>query len=517
MFGSLLESTSLRHIPAGPSVPPSSMMTSWIHLEPGRREDRADRGRLLAGRVVLAVLASGVAAVAAPGVPADASWRSMSDAAERTQAGTAGLQALETFDAAWEIVRDTHFDPLLNGVDWEEVRDELRPRAARATDVDELRAVLRTMLSRIGQSHFRLWPGDVVGALERARADAREAGRGDGGDPGIDIGWIDGRVLVTRVERAAAAAGVRPGWEIVAVGEQPLQAPLALLRERVEGRAIALEAARLAHSMLRGAAGSEATVRLRDDGDELRRLTLTRNRPPGRVMKFGNLPPMLADVEVRRIEGDGVETGLIRFDVWLPLLAPELDAAVERLRDVDGMVIDLRGNPGGVGAMVMGFAGHFLDEALSLGTMRTRENELRYVVNPRRVNGEGDRVDPFRGPLALVVDATTGSTSEVFAGGLQALGRARVFGERTAGAVLPSLMDRLPNGDVLQHAVADFVTSAGDRLEGVGVVPDETVETTREGLLAGRDEALEAALRWIAERSDGSGVGGEGGSSEGAG
>ena len=107
-------------------------------------------------------------------------------------------------------------------------------------------------------------------------------------------------------------------------------------------------------------------------------------------------------------------------------------------------------------------------------------------------------MDPFAGPLAILMDGTSGSTSEVFAGGLQAIGRARVFGETSLGAALPSMMDELPNGDVLQHAFADFVvTATGERLEGRGVIPDERISVTRVDLIAGRDPVTEAAIEWI--------------------
>ena len=97
-----------------------------------------------------------------------------------------------------------------------------------------------------------------------------------------------------------------------------------------------------------------------------------------------------------------------------------------------------------------------------------------------------------------MIDNTSASTSEVFAAGMQSIGRARVFGQRSMGAVLPSLMDELPNGDVLQHAFADFVVSStGVRLEGRGVLPDEPIALSREDLLAGRDPTLEAAVEWI--------------------
>ena len=67
-----------------------------------------------------------------------------------------------------------------------------------------------------------------------------------------------------------------------------------------------------------------------------------------------------------------------------------------------------------------------------------------------------------------------------------------------AGAALPAFTRVLPSGDVLVHAVADAVGPTGQRFEGTGVVPDEAAPPTRAALLAGRDPALDAALRWIA-------------------
>ena len=80
------------------------------------------------------------------------------------------------------------------------------------------------------------------------------------------------------------------------------------------------------------------------------------------------------------------------------------------------------------------------------------------------------------------------------------LGRAHVLGTRTAGAALPSAIDRLPNGDGFQHALADYISEGGRPLEGVGVIPDVEVKLTREALLAGRDPVVDAAIEWIRTR-----------------
>ena len=153
--------------------------------------------------------------------------------------------------------------------------------------------------------------------------------------------------------------------------------------------------------------------------------------------------------------------------------------------------------------MLMGISGHFVAERKSLGVMKTRDSELRFFANPRMVSAAGERVEPFAGPLAILVDAMTGSASECFAGGMQSIKRARVFGQTSMGQALPAVFDKLPNGDVLIHAYADFVTADGTRLEGRGVVPDVEVPLNREDLLAGKDAAMDRALQWLEESARG--------------
>ena len=64
--------------------------------------------------------------------------------------------ALASFDEAWQTINDTYYDPKFGGVDWDAVKRELRPRAEAATSPDQVRAIIRDMVSRLGQSHFGL-------------------------------------------------------------------------------------------------------------------------------------------------------------------------------------------------------------------------------------------------------------------------------------------------------------------------------------------------------------------------
>ena len=78
--------------------------------------------------------------------------------------------------------------------------------------------------------------------------------------------------------------------------------------------------------------------------------------------------------------------------------------------------------------------------------------------------------------------------------GLQEAKRAVVVGDSTLGAVLPSVVEALPGGAVMQYVVADFKTPKGILLEGRGVQPDKRVVETRAALRTGRDPVLDAAL-----------------------
>lgn len=408
--------------------------------------------------------------------------------------------ALATFDTAWATIGRSHFDTTFNGVDWNALREELRPRAGAARGTAELRGVLNEMLARLRQSHFYLVPGEVQAALSTPD----EAGAARDGGAGFDLRLVGERFLVTRVDSggAAALAGVKPGWAVERLGTKTAAEVLAAVDKlpHEDRRARELAAYQAFAGARAGAAGSALEAVFRDGRDRPVRLSLSRRPEPGQVTRYGNLPEMRVESGHRllRME-DGTTVGVIRFNLWMPVAARSLDEAIDAVRGADGVVVDLRGNFGGVGYMAAGMAGHFVDRPDTLATMLMRGQKLFYVVNPRRVDTRAQPVRPYAGPVAILTDALSVSTSEFFAGGLQKLGRARVFGETSAGQALPALAKELPNGDVMVHAIADFTGPTGERFEGEGVVPDVAAPPTREALLAGRDPAMDAAVAWIRE------------------
>jgi carboxyl-terminal processing protease len=395
-----------------------------------------------------------------------------------------------TFDAAWRIVRDTHFDRTFNGVDWNQVRVELRPRAEASHTPDALRAVIGDMLGRLGQSHFALIPAGAGG-------DANDLS----GSPGFEFRLVERQAVVVTVDPVGPAAGiVQPGWAIDTVDRSAIESILGGIDAQAAGPLVRFEAWRRVTARVRGPIGTKAAFVFADEAGMRHPASVRREPEPGQRVQVGTLPMIAVQTSSRAVTTpSGRTAGLIRFNAWMAPVDNFVQRAVDQFRGSAGIVLDLRGNPGGLAMMIMGISGHFLNEPVLLGRMKTREAELRLTANPRRVNAAGAPVNPYAGPVAILVDDLTGSASECFAGGMQAIGRARVFGTRTMGQALPAFFDRLPNGDVLMHAFGDFVTVSGVRLEGQGVVPDVEIPIARGALAAGRDPALEAALLWIDE------------------
>ena len=446
-------------------------------------------------------------------------------------AGPAASLNVETFDFAWRKIADTFWDQSMGGVDWQAVGDELRPLARAAANDAELRLVLQDMLSRLGQSHFGVLPGpgsverpspadgsgDLGGctrALMRAVAGAGGSAASDPG-PGFDVRHVDSTFVVSRVEPGSSAdrQGIRAGLEVVRVENQDL-APLAgcLGLESLDPWVAGMVRSRAVEGLLHGDAGDPVAVEFVDRAGDLSRFELERAHHPDAVeIGFGNLPKMRYLFETEVLETGAGRVLAVRFNVWLIPVIGAFEAALygepaEGAPAVDGVLIDLRGNPGGVAGTAVGVAGYLLEERVVLGRMKNRSTELNLVVFPRQISSASRKIERFAGPVAVLIDGGSASTSEIFAAGLQDHGRARLFGEPTAAAALPSVIERMPNGDLLMHAIADFERPSGERVEGRPVEPESPAPLTREGLLAGRDEPREAALAWIVSELEGDGA-----------
>lgn len=386
---------------------------------------------------------------------------------------------LASFDQVWQTIKDRHWDPERKGASWDAARAELRPLIENGASGDEARAILNQLLARLGQSHFGIIPASTYAALQSGKTP------GDA-EPGFDVRIVDGLPLVTRVlpGSPAARAGIRPGWALLRIGKDEIAPRLEKLKDRPMLQTLALS------FRLQGEPGDSLDLLFDTGAGDPRSIQLTLASPPGRPVQFGNLPPLRMNIE--RAEP---KPGIVHLR-WNSFFEPqwlqdELRAVIDACAPdkCRGVILDVRGNGGGLAILAPSVSAWFLDKQVHIGTMFAPTGPLKLVAYPRPTS--------YPGKLALLIDGLSASTSEFLAAGLKDLDRARLFGDKTPGMALPSLIELLPSGDRFQFATADYVSLGGDPVEGRGVAPHVAVPLTRTALLEGRDPALEAALAWI--------------------
>ena len=406
---------------------------------------------------------------------------------------------LASLDSAWASLSRTFYDTLFVRGRGQSVHDSLR--AALGSDANDaaVRGAIRFLIAMPGQSHMVLIPGDAV-----PEPDARDDDGRHQGTAGLQLRVVNDSVVVWRVARGGAGdrAGVRAGAVVTKIGDLTVDSVRIRLRRAMRANSSTSRdlMASMMMSRLAGSVGESVALRIVERG-RARDVTVLRGPVTGRTTQFGNLPPIAVEASMDSTDVQSA-TGarrvpVLHWSAWFPVISADLDRLLFAARGAPALIIDLRGNPGGAVGMLTGITGHFTDSAVSLGTLHGRGSTLKLRANPRRVTPSGERVLPFSGPIAILVDPLTASTSEFFASGMQAIGRARVFGETSAGQALPAAMIRLPNGDVLMHPIADHEDARGRRVEGHGVQPDEVVPLRRADLIAGHDATLDAARRWL--------------------
>ena len=397
---------------------------------------------------------------------------------------TLGREARErAFDFVWRTIEERYHDPSYNGVDWKAVGERYRPMALAARDDDAFWDVLDRMAGELHDSHTRV----------EAPRDVELRRQGQAMSLGFSFLPIGGRLAVSSVDPEADAwwAGVRPGMIVAAIGGKPASEAYAEL---------------LAHSRSASTARARhfAALHRLIVGPEKSRVAFTFERADG--SRFDAALPRRT-IERRRREMHRVLPsgfGYIRFSEWSLGLTLRALAGLDELKDTPGLVIDLRSNPGGSVHAVNLMLERFFAKRTELGRATTRSGRpitlfmgaVDIIALHREVRGDPDA---YRAPVVILVNALSASGSELFAGTMQAAGRAKIVGQTSCGCLLGFLgYAHVPGGAELAYSEVGFVLANGRKIEGEGVVPDREVPLTLEDLRAGRDRALEEAQAILA-------------------
>lgn len=409
---------------------------------------------------------------------------------------------VDVADRAWRVIAGNFYDPRLNGVDWSAVRKVTRVRVAAASSDTEFYAALKDMAAALGDSHTMvLTPRETV---DRRRFVSTRTG--------MQLTYIDQRVVVFEVEAdsPAARAGISVGDQLMAAGTTRFDA--AFIRN-------ALADPRLAHGDVLAGDGPEALPASQPDNERVRVLRAVRREmrrsvtagrggslvvdvvhADGTLLRTSLLPTAFArppSAELRWLDG---QVALIRFTRFVPELRHELDAALEEASKARALIVDLRGNGGGLIEMFRWFTSRLMAEerlvmrSLSRDRVDGRsQNISEMYVGPDRFE---TRTRSLLQPLAVLVDGRTGSAAELAAVVLAEQRSALLVGEPTCGCVVGVRFEYvLPDGGGVRVAETGFVSARGARLEGTPTTPTVRVSPTLADLRTGHDTVLEEAHR----------------------
>lgn len=282
------------------------------------------------------------------------------------------------------------------------------------------------------------------------------------GDEFVGIGIVletkDGQAVIADVleDSPAAESGLRAGDVVVSVDGQ---ATIGLSLDRVS-------------DMIRGAAGSQVVLRIRRQGEQEMTATMVRRRIVQRVVSAKLLPSGIGHLRLTQFTESSSE-----------LVARALAGLLEQ--GAKGIVLDLRGNPGGLLEASVNIASHFMERG-AVVTLESRRGATTHSVVPR--------TPKFSGPLVVVVDRGSASASEVVAGALQDAG-IKVIGTRTYGKGTVQAIYTFPRDQSgLRVTIARYLTPTGRDVEGRGLTPDFEVTTAGAPIGSADDLALNRAI-----------------------
>lgn len=367
-----------------------------------------------------------------------------------------------------KVLTTTAFVPGVDFRKWPTMVEKKKEAIDAAATAGEFTNVVNSALQEFGFSHIVLYSP----VMAQARTNRKMVGLGVRIQPetdGIRVVWVfpDG---------PAGAAGVEAGDLIFEADGKPV---------RQAGE-------------LGGEEGSVVTIKVKRGAAE-KAFSITRK-------------PFSTDIpeSVRWLDKETAVVTVPTFDLGYNK-GKNLDNVMREAMKAKRLILDLRNNGGGSVVNLLHLSGYFLSKDEPLGTFVGRALVRRYEEKTGDKTSDvlkvaaweeasrlraASRSERFEGAVAVLVNAGTGSASEMMAAALREYRGAKVIGTKSAGAVLASYMWPIKEGFTLQFPVTDYVTIKGLRIEGTGIVPDVVAETNvRYGE---EDKALTSALKTLA-------------------
>jgi carboxyl-terminal processing protease len=349
---------------------------------------------------------------------------------------TSAANAKTVVNEVWQIVNDRFVDGNYNKVDWNATRQSLLNR--NYTSKEQAYAAIRDALKQLNDPYTRFMTPQQLQALTQQTITGELSG------VGIRLQQDEKTkelFVVNAIEKSPALkAGIRAGDRIIAIN----------------GKSTVGMDVEAASNQIRGRAGTPVTLKLRRQGQTDFDLRITRAKIA--------LPYVTANLKQ---EGNR-RVGYIRLQEFSATAPAQMRQAIQSLssQNVDGFVLDLRGNPGGLLLSGVAIARQWLDRGLIV-------REVERVGGSTTFNADGTALT--RKPLVVLVDGDSASASEIVAGALKDNRRATIVGSTTFGKALVQQVFSLSDGSGLSLTVGRYITPSGSDINRRGIIPNVVI------------------------------------------
>ncbi len=171
---------------------------------------------------------------------------------------------------------------------------------------------------------------------------------------------------------------------------------------------------------------------------------------------------------------------------------------VNEFFNYSGLIIDIRGNPGGDGLFAEAVAARFIDQKQVYVLYQTRNGPHHSDFGPIRERYlEPAGIKQFTKPIIVLTDRMTGSAAEIFLLAMKRFSHVRVVGDVTAGGMAPSIYRELPNGWIYRISIGRIFSADNVLYEGVGIPPDVHVAVSSSDTDMEKDPVIEMAIQLL--------------------
>ena len=348
--------------------------------------------------------------------------------------------------STWRLVKSKYYDPTLNKQDWYRWRSRYIDKIKTQEDAY---VAINTMLASLNDQYSRFMSEDEFKS-QNEEIDAKITGIG------VTISSISGKIVILDVLKNTPAnkAGIKPGDILTKVNGKDVHG---------------LDLSDVS-KLIRGPIGSVVGVEFLRDKKKISYNIQRR------------------EIEIQSVESEIVnnDIGYIKISSFIGVnVAEHFLQALEQTKNSKGLIIDLRGNTGGL-----------LPNALLIASLFIPNGEIVSVVDrngsimPLNAQRQAMVIDK---PTVILVDGATASASEILSGALSDYGIATLVGQKTYGKGMIQKIYPLPNRTGLNLTIAKYLTPKGTDINKVGIVPDYKIEYTYKDHLNHKDPQLEKA------------------------